>query len=167
MGGQPRGSRPYMPGYGILGANEGRGLLPWSWANERLGRSHDYWVATTWPDGRPHVMPVWGVWEDGSLWFSSSNSSRKARNLERDPRCVLTTDDALEPVVVEGVAERVPDLEDIATFAGWVNQKYETTIPAEFYDPAVNSCYRVRLSWVFALTEDDFTGSPTRWVFTR
>ena len=37
------------------------GMLPWSWAEERLTRSHDYWCATTWPDGRPHVMPVWAV----------------------------------------------------------------------------------------------------------
>ena len=46
-----------MPGYGIVGPDEGRGLLPWSWAEERLIASHDYWVATVWPDGRPHVMP--------------------------------------------------------------------------------------------------------------
>ena len=43
-------SRPHMPGYGTLGPDQGTGLLPWSWAEERLVRSHDYWVATTWPD---------------------------------------------------------------------------------------------------------------------
>ncbi len=51
-----------MPGYGLLDAAQGAGLLPWSWAVERLQRSHDYWVATVRPDGPPHVMPVWGVW---------------------------------------------------------------------------------------------------------
>jgi len=59
---EPSASRPYMPGYGLLDAAQGAGLLPWSWAVERLQRSHDYWVATVRPDGRPHVMPVWGVW---------------------------------------------------------------------------------------------------------
>ena len=54
---EPNARRPYMPGYGIVGPGEGRGLLPWSWAEERLIASHDYWVATVWPDGRPHVMP--------------------------------------------------------------------------------------------------------------
>jgi hypothetical protein len=38
----PRASRPSMPGYGIVGPDEGRGLLPWSWADERLTASHDY-----------------------------------------------------------------------------------------------------------------------------
>jgi hypothetical protein len=29
----------------------------------------------------------------------------------------------------------------------------------------VNATIRVDPSWVFSLTEDDFTGSPTRWSF--
>ena len=77
----PIASRPYMPGYGVEPPDGGMGLLPWSWAEERLIASHEYWLATVRPDGRPHLMPVWGVWSDGSLWFSSSEGSRKARNL--------------------------------------------------------------------------------------
>lgn len=34
----PRASRPHMPDYGIKGPDERRGLLPWSWAEERLPR---------------------------------------------------------------------------------------------------------------------------------
>ncbi len=44
--GEPVASRPFMPGYGILPADAGSGLLPWAWAVERLERSHNYWVAT-------------------------------------------------------------------------------------------------------------------------
>src|SRR5262249_17191311 len=64
---EPIASRPHMPGYGTLPAGEGGGLLPWSWAEERLARSHDYWLATVTPDGAPHLMPVWAVWLDGRL----------------------------------------------------------------------------------------------------
>ena len=74
-----------MPGYGTLPAEQGTGLLPWSWAKERLARSHDYWLATVMPSGAPHLMPVWAVWHDDSLWFSSANGSRKARNLAAEP----------------------------------------------------------------------------------
>src|SRR5205085_5392547 len=98
-----------MPGYGIEEPDEGTGLLPWAWAEERLRTSHDYWLATTWPDGRPHVMPVWGMWIEGGLWFCSSLGSRKSRNLRRNGRCTATTDDALEPVVVNGLATLVTD----------------------------------------------------------
>ena len=56
---EPRSSRPHMPGYGTLGPEEGTGLLPWSWAVERLKASRNDWLATVRPEGGPHVMPVW------------------------------------------------------------------------------------------------------------
>ena len=160
---EPRSSRPYMPGYGISPPGEGTGLLPWSWAVERLSRSHDYWVATVRPDGRPHVMPVEGVWMRDMLWFSSSGRSRKTRNLAGNPRAVITTDNALEPVVVEGDAERVTDADEITAFVRAVNSKYGTDYPVDFF--MRNACFRLRPVWAFALAESDFAGSPTRWMF--
>jgi len=155
-----------MPGYGILGPDEGTGLLPWSWAEERLTTSHDYWVATVWPDGRPHLMPVWGMWHDGCLWFSSSGSSRKTRNLLADGRCTVSTDNALQPVVFEGTAELVDDLEVLARVLDLENTKYRTDYGIDMLDPAVNACFRIRPRWAFGLAEGDFTGSPTRWTFS-
>src|SRR5688572_3228379 len=113
-----------MPGYGVLGPDEGSGLLPWAWAQERLVGSRNYWIVTLWPDGRPHSMPVWGVWDDGALWFSSGGRSRKARNLAADPRCVVTTEDATEPVVVEGLASPVDERDAVARVAEVMNAKY-------------------------------------------
>lgn len=154
-----------MPGYGLRPAGEGTGLLPWSWAEERLVSSRNYWLTTIWPDGRPHTMPVWGVWHDGSLWFSSSKGSRKARNLSRDPRCTVATEDAVNPVVVEGRAELVTNPDDLARMLALENAKYSTDYGVETLDPASNSAFRVRPRWAFGLKSDDFTGSPTRWEF--
>ena len=154
-----------MPGYGILPADQGSGLIPWAEAERRLTASHDYWVATTRPDGRPHVMPVWGVWLDGSLWFSSALSSRQARNLAGDPRCTVTTDDARDPVVVDGTAERLTDGASIAAFVTAVNAKYDAGMSSDFQDPAVNGTFAVRPVRVIALSGADFPGSPTRWRF--
>lgn len=164
---EPATDRPHMPGYGVRDPDQGTGLLPWSWARERIERSHDYWVATTWPDGRPHVMPVWGVWMDDALWFSCSRASRKARNLAAQPTCSIATDNAYEPVVIEGRAELVGDLETIRRFVGAVNDKYRTAYGIDFFTRASNACFRVRPSWAFGLMESDFTGSPTRWTFVR
>ncbi len=152
-----------MPGYGVQNPDEGTGLLPWSWAEERLRSSHDYWLASTWPDGRPHVMPVWGLWIDGALWFCSSLGSRKARNLLRDGRCVVATDDPLEPVVVDGVATQVTEPAALAAMLDAMNAKYETTYGLAFLDPAVNATFRIQPQWAVGLIERDFTGSPTRW----
>lgn len=158
--------RPHMPGYGIEPATSG-GLLPWSWAEQRLLGSRSYWLATTWPDGRPHVMPVWAVWLDSALWFSCGPDSRKAKNLTTDPRCVLTTDNATEPVVCEGSASLCTDRDSIDRFARAAVAKYESVSDGDydldFY--LANSTYVLRPRKVIALSEEDFTTSPTRWTF--
>ena len=100
---EPQASRPFMPGYGISEGEEG--LLPWSWAVERLEKSHNYWVMTVRPGGRPHAMPVWGVWLDGRYFFSTARTSRKAANLAANPNCVVGTESAAEAVILEGLAE--------------------------------------------------------------
>jgi PPOX class probable F420-dependent enzyme len=161
----PRVGRPHMPGYGIAAATEGSGLLPWSWAAERLTTSRNYWVVSVWPDGRPHTMPVWGMWDDAVLWFSSSAGSRKARNLAADPRCCVTTEDAADAVVVEGTARIVTDPPLLQRMIDLMNAKYGTELGVDFLDPAKNATIRVRPRRVFGLRSGDFTGSPTRWVF--
>jgi nitroimidazol reductase NimA-like FMN-containing flavoprotein (pyridoxamine 5'-phosphate oxidase superfamily) len=162
---EPVATRPYMPGYAVLPADAGRGLLPWSWAEERLARSHDYWLATVTPDGLPHLMPVWAVWHEQKLWFSSASASRKARNLLAQPRCTLSTEDPLEPVVASGRAERILDRQALMAMLAAENAKYSTDYGPEMVDPASNSVYALRPDWVFALDSRDFTGSPTRFVF--
>lgn len=152
-----------MPGYGIKDADDGAGLLPWSWAVERLAASHDYWVATVDAGGQPAVMPVWGGWIEGAVWFSSSPQSRRARNLARDDRCTVTTDNPLEPVVVEGRAERIGDRGAAEVFTARCNEKYETDIPVEFF--LDNALFRVAPTVAYGLTEADFTGTPTKWAF--
>jgi PPOX class probable F420-dependent enzyme len=154
-----------MPGYGTLPAGEGRGLLPWSWAEERLSASHDFWLATVTPAGVPHLMPVWGIWRAGRLWFSSSSGSRKSRNLAADPRCTVSTGDPGEPVVVQGRAERVTDRDALADLLVAENEKYGTSYGWEMVNPAANSVFALRPEWIFALDSADFTGSPTRFTF--
>jgi Pyridoxamine 5'-phosphate oxidase len=101
------------------------------------------------------------------LWFSSANASRKARNLAEEPRCTLSTDDPAEPVVVQGRAQRVTDLEELERVLAAENAKYGTDYGMEMMDPASNSVFTLRPEWVFALDSRDFTGSPTRFAFRR
>ncbi len=154
-----------MPGYGIVGAEEGSGLLPWGWACERLAGSRNYWVSTVWPDGRPHTMPVWGVWLDEGLWFSSFRGSRKARNLAAEPRCTVATQNPGQPVVVSGRGTPVLEPGALQRFLHATNEKYGTSYGPELVEHAANTTFRVEPDWVFGLDEADFTGSPTRWDF--
>jgi PPOX class probable F420-dependent enzyme len=148
-----------MPGYGVQPATEGTGLLPWSWAQQRLAAAHEYWLATVRPDGRPHLMPVWAVWHDGALWFSSTAGSRKTRNLRADSRCSVSIDNGTEPVVIEGVAEEVTDPEAIRRAAALEKAKYSTEYAAE------QPLFRLAPARAFGIAAGDPTGSPTRWTF--
>jgi len=161
---EPTPSRPHMPGYGILDADKGKGLLPWTWATERLGKAHTYWLATTRSDGSPHVMPVWGVWLDDKLFFSTGSQSRKARNLAKDPRCVVSCEVDQDQLMVEGVAELIAGTEMSRRFAETYGPKYEWDMEG-FSEPV----YAVRPRVVFGFTtaEDAFTSTATRWTFTE
>src|SRR5271154_1128081 len=105
-GRKPRPSRPHIPGYGMPEGN--KGLLPWSWAEQRLKKSHNYWITTVkagGSDASPHSMVVWGLWQDGRFLFSTGSKSRKARNLAQNSNCVVCTENAGEAVIIEGVAK--------------------------------------------------------------
>jgi hypothetical protein len=156
----PKANRPHMPGYGILSESDGRGLLPWSWAQERLTNSHNYWLATTRPDARPHVMPVWGLWLGGSFYFSTGKQSRKARNLGENSHCVVCTERADEPVIVEGSAKEVADPSLLKPFYHAYRTKYGYDME-NFGEPV----FALRPRVAFALIEKEMTGSATRWVF--
>ena len=93
------------------------------------------------------------MWHEDALWFSSSLGSRKIRNLQAEPRCSLSTEDGDHPLVVEGRAEIVTDLDRIAAFLAASNAKYKVDYGIDFLDPAVNASVRVAPDWAFALDE--------------
>jgi PPOX class probable F420-dependent enzyme len=69
-------------------------------------------LATASPDGQPHIVPVWFLWEDGAVWISSYRSTRKVIDIEHNRKCALVVDienadDGLTAVVLEGQAELV------------------------------------------------------------
>lgn len=145
-----------MPDYGISQGKEG--LLPWSWARERLETSHNYWVATTRPDGRPHVTAVWGVWLGDVFYFSMAPTSRKARNLAANTGCTVTTERADEAVIVEGKFAGAADAAIQAALRDAYKLKYDW--PTEGYD-----FFAVRPLVAFAFTESarTFAQTATRW----
>lgn len=153
-----------MPGYGLLAADAGGGLLPWCWASERLSQARTYWIATTRPDGRPHSAPVWGVWLADRFYFSTGQASRKARNLAANPHCVVAVEKGDESVTVEGLASRVTDPDLVRRFCEVYGPKYQWDMNG-FSEPI----YAIRPQVVFGFNAADgeFTGSATRWTFDQ
>ena len=81
-------------------------------ALERLERERTAWLTTVTPDGRPQTMPVWFLWEDGSILVYSFRTAVRNRNVAANPHVtfVLNTDDEGEDlVIIEADAALVPD----------------------------------------------------------
>ena len=99
----------------------------WEKGHTELRDAEVYWLSTVRPDGRPHVTPLLGVWLDSALYFCTGPDERKAKNLARNPRCILTTGcnglDGLD-LVVEGQAEKVSDSAELQSVADTFESKY-------------------------------------------
>src|SRR5436305_14225844 len=106
---EPNASRPFWPDALESAPDETTGLKPWGWAVERLEKSHNYWIATTRPDGGPHLMVVWGIWWQDAFWFSTGARTRKSKNIAANPRCVIGTEQADEAIILEGAAQPIRD----------------------------------------------------------
>jgi len=161
----PKTTRPQMPGYGLPKAK--KGLLPWRWAERRLTKSRQYWIATTRPDGRPHVMVVWALWLNGVLYFSTGSKSQKAQNLAKNPQCIMCTEKADEAVILEGVAETERNVEHIREFIPLYEKKYKWKL-GEMGQDLLNlkePVFYLRPKKAFGLWEKKFVTSATRWIF--
>lgn len=64
-------------------------------------------------NGQPHVVPVWFDWDGESVWISAFQSTRKVKDLLRNPLCsILIEPKDLQPgdlqaVLFEGRAELI------------------------------------------------------------
>jgi nitroimidazol reductase NimA-like FMN-containing flavoprotein (pyridoxamine 5'-phosphate oxidase superfamily) len=155
----PVADRPYAPGYGIVGPDEGKGLLPWTWVAGKMETSRTFFLATMYAGKtRPHVMPVWGVWLEQAFYFSTGRTSRKAQNLAKNPACTITNDDAEEAVIMEGEAVVVEDAGELERVAVAYQEKYKLD-PRGMGEPM----YRLRPEKVFGFEEKNYSKSSTRW----
>ena len=165
----PRAERPAMAEYGV--PDDLDGVLPWSWAEERLLASRNLWVVTASAAGRPHAMPVWGVWlpESSTCVFSCAPSSRKARNLAENPQATVAVDHTVEVVTVEGSTRLVTPDEASVALDAYVAKYYEDEAAwdgaKEFL--AQNLIVELTPERAFGIIEDevDFSQRATKWVW--
>jgi PPOX class probable F420-dependent enzyme len=160
---------------------DGYGSPPLKW--ERVMKSLDetrgmdvqdkagsYWLATTRPDGRPHVMPLGIVWDSGTFYFTAGAGTQKAKNLARDPRCTITVASPETDVVVEGEARIVRDdaeLQRIAKlFTDWGPEVRDGAFWHEYSAPSAGpppwDVYEVKPKTIYGLATAEPFGA-TRW----
>ena len=157
-----------MPDYGV--STSSWTPLPWSWAVQRLLTNRNFWVVTVSPAGRPHAMPVWGVWEvaENRFMFSCGPRSRKARNLEANPQVAVMTEDTVECLSIEGAAAFV---EDPARQGVWIERyitKYRpmsADLSPEFIRQNLIVEFEPERALAVIEREDEFASRATRWRF--
>jgi len=152
---------PHVPP--LYGFKTPHQYLRFSHAEQRLVAARNYWICTVRPDDRPHSIPVWGFWLEGSLYFGTARSSRKARNLAKNPALSIHLESGDDVIILEGQAVEV-DLTDKPTL-----KKLDAASRAKYKMPIMmvpeSILYSVRPRMVLAWTEKDFPTNATRWTF--
>jgi hypothetical protein len=156
----PLTSRPQAPPSYAFGKNSAP-MLPWSRAVERLEDARYYWLATTRPDGRPHVTPVWGVWVDEALYVDGLPSTRWARNLAANPALSVHLDNGNDVLILEG---RIEDLTTDPALGARIVDAWDTKYGRLHPDPASSGILRLRPDTARAWSNESLEDG-TRWRF--
>jgi PPOX class probable F420-dependent enzyme len=93
-------------------------------------------LATTRPDGRPHVAPVWFVLDGDDVVFTTNRDTVKGRSLRSDGRVCVAVDDPTPPfafVMIEGVATLSEEPSALLEFAARIGGRYMGADRAEEY----------------------------------
>lgn len=155
VGEMARRGRPRMPrSYGVPEGEEG--MLSWDHVVDRMAQSRNYWLSTVRPDGRPHAVPVWGVWMDDTLHFGGGGTTRKAKNLGSNTNVAVHTESGEEVAILEGVAEEVAD----PPLLERIDDAYEEKYGIRHGTPVWAVRPAVVLAW------SGFPTDATRWIFS-
>ena len=151
-----------MPGG--YGQPSGGRTLDWAEVERRLVAASNHWLATTRPNGAPHVTPVWGVWVRDAFYFDGIPTALWARNASRNPAACVHLESGDEVVILDGVVEDLPAIADAGLARAIVDQwseKYGRLVP----DPVNDGMYCLRVSRARAWTE--FPADATTWTFVE
>ncbi len=79
-------------------------------SNEVLARlkvEKNIWLASVRPDLKPHLVPIWFIWEDNELFICIYSGSVKFLNISHNALVSLSLENGSSPVICEGVSERI------------------------------------------------------------
>jgi PPOX class probable F420-dependent enzyme len=107
-------------------------------AAERLRNNLIIWLGTVRPDGRPHLVPVWYLWNpDTDTILIFSKPDQKIRNLQQNPNVTLGLDDTDTGefvITMDGTATLLPREEVNTTLPAYA-QKYATKLSGMGWTP--------------------------------
>ncbi len=132
------------------------------WAERHLENAHNYWLATTRPDGRPHLVPIWGVWLGERFWCATF-AGVKVENIAAQPTVVLTTETPREVVLLDGRCSRVSEGDLPPGYAATFEAKYGPGWSGVGEPTAIHLC--IVPTHARAWRESDASQPPARWRY--
>lgn len=147
-----------IPGYKMPETPEN--LLTWDFVATQMTRAKHYWISTVFADGRPHVVPVWGIWLDNRFHFEGSPKTAWARNLFANPRIAVHLPDGDKVVILEGTAHTIED--DEIDAAAW--HLLDTTYQTKYQVTQGSPYWYVQPQKVLAW-DGETLHTMTRWLF--
>ena len=130
------------------------GHIPWRVVDIQLQAARTIWLSTTRPDGRPHSVPIWFIWQGDEvpeIVFFSEAGTQKARNLAAQSWVILHAGDGDDTYILEGNAEAVTDPADREVLNQRYMQKYvDPGSGAQWSFRDGDHIYRVRVQHVMA-----------------
>ncbi len=155
---RPKAARMTTPGYGFEAGKSPPGKrFPWSRVNRLLKSARNYWIGTTGPGRRPHSAPVWGVWVEGVLYFSTGDESRKGRNLAKNPEVTVHPELDNEAVILDGTVQKISGAAKLRRVWKAYKAKYD-------WDVEGYPFYALKPRVVYSFKED-LAETATRWLF--
>lgn len=135
-------------------------MLDWAELSSAFAKSRNYWICTSRPDGRAHAAPVWGIWLDETLYFSTGPKSVKGRNLSSRSDVTVHLESGDDVFIIEGMVEPVTDVDVLARFVEAYDTKYSFRPNPD--DPG-GLFYLVRPRVALGWHERNFPESATSW----
>jgi hypothetical protein len=141
-------------------------FLTWERVAAQLAESANYWLCSVRPDGRPHVIPRWGVFLDEKFFYDGSSETRHAQNLAANPHVSLHLESGTEAVILEGTS--APAGKPDPGLSRFLADAYRAKYAAHGYSPEPNQWDEGGL-YVFTprqcLAWTIFFENPTKFVF--
>ena len=157
----PKAERPDIPAtYGFTPFTP---HIPQTWSDltEKIRSSRNYWICSVSPDGSPHALPVWGVWFEDHLYFVTKRASKKARNLQANPKVAIHLESGDDVISFQGTVAEISDGMRLDQVAAVYAAKYNGD---EIY-PDIEVVFELQPSIAFTWLESNYHQTATRWRF--
>jgi len=120
-------------------------------------------LSTVREDGRPHVAPIWFVWNEGKIIFDTMDDSVKAKNIRRNPQVSICVDDESPPyafVIIQGTAKFSDNQKDLLKWNTIIARRYMGEKLAEVYGKrnTVEGSLLVEVTPTKMISNKDVTG---------